>query len=325
MRVNKPWSLSAGAALLLGVTACSGSSTEPHSNPNTTHPAGVIAATIPVGQRPYGIGLSGSIAIVTQLDGAQIVRLDAASARVLDSIPVGSVPTGITVFANGTSAAVTNQMDSNVEFVDLSNQRPAGLVGGPSTTFRVLASRDEKHVYATASAGSLGVISVPGHAVEASLAVGNAPNGLALSPDGSTLYVTAMFGGITVVNTRTNAVVRTIPLSGTLQDIAVSPDGKELYVADESAGSIHVLDAASGAVRTNISMGASVFGLALTPDGTQIYAGSPSSGKVWIVDRVSHTTLSTLSIGGMPRRIAFDGTGARAVVSNEQGFVTVIQ
>jgi YVTN family beta-propeller protein len=285
----------------------------------------VIAATIAVGQRPYGIGVAGTTAVVTQLDGAQIVRLDLAAARVVDSIHVGSVPTGITLFANGAAAAVTNQMDGNVQFVDLTGKQSTGVVNGPSTTFRVLASRDEKHVYATASSGSLGVISLPGHSVEASLTVGGAPNGLAQSPDGNMLYVSAMFGGITVVDTRSNTAVRSIQLSGTLQDIVVSPDGRELYVADESAGVIHVLNATTGSETTQISMGASVFGLMLTPDGKQLYASSPSAGVLWIVDRASRSKLSTLPIGGIPRRIAFDETGKRAVVSNESGFVTVIE
>ena len=33
----------------------------------------------------------------------------------------------------------------------------------------------------------------------------------------------------------------------------------------------------------------------------------------------------TLAIGGVPRRIAFDESGTHAVVSNEAGFVTIIQ
>lgn len=311
------------AAALFSVAACS-SSTEPRSNV-TTHPAGVVRATVSVGLRPYGIGLASGTAVVTQLDGAQIVRIDVASARVLDSIQVGNVPTGIALFAKGAGAAVTNQMDGNVEFLDLTSKQSTGFVGAPSTTFRVVASLDEKHVYATASAGSLGVIALPGHSVEASVAVGGAPNGLAQSPDGNTLYVSAMFGGITVINARTNAAIRTIPLSGTLQDIVVSPDGKDLYVADESGGSIHVLDAASGNQLTNLSMGASVFGLSLTPDGKQLYATSPSSGAVWVIDRASGSKIATLSLGGIPRRIAFDETGKTAVVSNEAGSVTIIE
>ena len=307
----------------LGVGACT-RGTEPSLN-GKTHPAGTIAASVGVGARPYGIALAGSTAIVTQLDAAQVVRLDVTSGRVLDSIPVGNVPTGIAVFANGTAAAVTNQMDANVEFLDLGSQRSTGFIAGPSTTFRVLPSRDERHLYATASVGSLGVISLPGHSVEASIDVGGAPNGLALSPDGKTLYVTAMAGGITVVNTTSNTVTRTIPLSGTLQDIAVSVDGGELYVADESSANIHVLDAATGATRTDVAMGASVFGLTLTPDGRQIYATSASSGMLWILDRASRSKVSSISIGGTPRRVAFDDAGATAVVSNEAGFVTIIR
>jgi YVTN family beta-propeller protein len=286
---------------------------------------GVIAATIPVGLRPYGVALSGAVAIVTQLDGNQIVRVNADEGRLMDSVRVGSVPTGITYLADANSAAVTNQADANVGFVDFGRLQQTAVVAGPSTTFRVLQSKDGRHLYATASSGSLGVIGVPSHSVEAAISVGNAPNGLALSPDGRTLYVTAMAGGISVVNTTTNTVVRTISLPGTLQDIAVSGDGKELYVASESGNVIHVLDAGSGNLKTSIAMGAPVFGLSLTPDNAQLYATSPETGMLWIVDRASRAQVKTLPVGGTPRRIAFDERGTRAVVSNEAGFVTIIE
>jgi YVTN family beta-propeller protein len=81
----------------------------------------------------------------------------------------------------------------------------------------------------------------------------------------------------------------------------------------------------SGSEKTAIPLGASVFGLAITADGKQLYAGRPSSGNLFIIDRSSRAIVSTINLGGLPRCIAFDETGTRAVVSNESGFVTIIQ
>lgn len=310
--------------VLLIVSACK-SSTEPGQQVSGRHPIGIVTDSISIGLRPYGIAMSGAFAIVTQLDGAQVVRLDAANSRVLDSVRVGNVPTGITFLTDATSAAVTNQMDGTIGFIDFSAMQQTSVVNGPSTTFRVLTSRDGKHLYATASSGSLGIIGLPSHAVEASVNVGSAPNGLALSPDGATLYVSAMTGSISVINTATRAVTGTISLPGTLQDIAVSPDGGELYVASESGNTIHVLDAKTGTVKASIPMSGPVFGLSLTPDGAQLYATSPETGQIWIVDRTSRNVVKTLTVGGMPRRIAFDQLGSRAAVSNEAGYVSIIQ
>lgn len=313
--------LALGALLI--VSACQ-SSTEPGQQP-VRHPLGVVTDSIPIGLRPYGIAMSGPFAIVTQLDGAQVVRLDAANSRVLDSVRVGNVPTGIRYLSNATSAAVTNQMDGTIGFLDFSAMQQTSVVNGPSTTFRVLTSHDGKHLYATASSGSLGIIALPSHAVEASVTVGGAPNGLGLSPDGATLYVSAMTGGISIVNTVTRTVTGTISLPGTLQDVAVSSDGSELYVASESGNAIHILDAKAGTIKTSISMSGPVFGLSLTPDGTQLYATSPETGQIWIIDRLSRSLVKTLAVGGMPRRIAFDQAGSRAAVSNEAGYVNIIQ
>ena len=319
------------ATLLLLVAAACSSSTEPkppggtNTNPNATHPAGNLAATVPIPFRPFGVALSGTTALVTQLDAAQITRVDVVAAQVLDVIHVGNVPTGVAYLASGTTAAVTNQFDDNIGFIDLASRSQTAFVTAPSTTFRVLGSPNGAHVYATASSGSVGVIAFPSHQIEASVPVGFAPNGLALSPDANTLYVTAMGGGVTVVDTRTNQVKATYSVQETLQDIAVSPDGSELYVASESRGVVHVLNAATGAIKTDINLGSGVFGLAMTPDAAQLYATGSQSGALWIIDRANRTLLKTIPVGGTPRRIAFDADGKHAVVSNEAGFLTIIQ
>ena len=317
-------------SLLLGFASACSSSTEPtpggtNKNPNVTHPAGNVTATVPVSSRPFGVALSGTTALVTQLDAAQVTRVDVVAGQVIDAIPVGQVPTGIAYLAGGATAAVTNQFDNDIGFIDLASKSQTAFVNAPSTTFRVLGSANGAHVYATASSGSLGVISFPGRQIEASVPVGFAPNGLALSPDGNTLYVTAMGGGITVIDTRTNAVKTTYAIQETLQDIAVSPDGSELYVASESRGVIHVLNAGTGAIKTDITLGAGVFGLAMTPDGAQLYATGSQAGALWIIDRATRSTLKTIPVGSTPRRIAFDAEGKHAVVSNEGGFVSIIQ
>jgi YVTN family beta-propeller protein len=316
-------------ALLIFAVACS-SATEPtpggtNTNPNATHPAGNVTAVVPVPFRPFGVALSGTTALVTQLDAAQVTRVDVALGQVIDVIHVGNVPTGVTYLSGGATAAVTNQADDNIGFIDLASHAQSGFVNAPSSTFRVLGSPDGTHVYATASSGSVGVIAVSSHAVDASIDVGFAPNGLAFSPDGNTLYVTAMGGGISVIDTRTNQVKNTYSIPETLQDIAVSPDGSELYVASESRGVIHVVNAATGAIKTDINLGAGVFGLSMTPDGTQLYATGAQAGTLWIVDRATRTTVKTIAVGNTPRRIAFDADGKRAVVANEGGFVTIIQ
>lgn len=329
MASTRPRAFRSVTGLLLFAAACS-STTEPtpggtNTNPNATHPAGNITATVPVPSRPFGVALSGTTALVTQLDAAQITRVDVALGQVIDVIHVGSVPTGVTYLAGGTAAAVTNQFDNNVGFIDLLSRTQSALVSAPSTTFRVLGSPDGTHVYATASSGSVGVIAFPSHQVETSVTVGFAPNGLAFSPDGKTLYVSAMGGGVSVIDARSNQLKTTYALQETLQDIAVSPDGTELYVASESRGVIHVLNAATGAVKTDINLGSGVFGLSMTPDGAQLYATGSQAGTLWIVDRAKRTTVKTIPLGGTPRRIAFDADGKRAVVSNEGGFVTIIQ
>src|SRR5436305_3365745 len=54
-------------ASAIALCACS-DSVGPGIPKGKTHPAGVVAATVAIGARPYGIGLFGTTGVVTQLD-----------------------------------------------------------------------------------------------------------------------------------------------------------------------------------------------------------------------------------------------------------------
>src|SRR5690242_14570386 len=158
-------------SLLLSLASACSSSTEPttpggtNTNPNVTHPAGNVVATVAVPARPFGIALLGTTALVTQLDAAQVTRVDSDGGQVIHAIHVGQVPPGVAYLTGGTTAVVTNQFDDNIGFIDLASKSQTAFVNAPSTTFRVLGSANGAHVYATASSGSLGVISFPGRQI----------------------------------------------------------------------------------------------------------------------------------------------------------------
>jgi YVTN family beta-propeller protein len=65
--------------------------------------------------------------------------------------------------------------------------------------------------------------------------------------------------------------------------------------------------------------------MALSPDGAHLYAASASPGTLSIIDRATRTVVNTLTLGGRPRRVAFDASGATALVANEGNWVDVIR
>jgi YVTN family beta-propeller protein len=126
------------------------------------------------------------------------------------------------------------------------------------------------------------------------------------------------------VNPATNQVLRTFPTGGAPKDLGVTPNGKRLYVADET-GSVQVWQLATGQRLTSVPLPAGAFGLAIAPDGRQVYAGMPFGGAVEVIATETNTIVNTIQTGGMPRKIAFDGTGKTAIIANEAGWVDYVQ
>ncbi len=80
--------------------------------------------------------------------------------------------------------------------------------------------------------------------VIATIAVGDGPVGVAVSPDGTRAYVTNQFDGdtLSVIDTATNTVTATIAVGDDPTGVAVSPDGGRAYVTNYSDDTVSVID-----------------------------------------------------------------------------------
>jgi YVTN family beta-propeller protein len=158
--------------------------------------------------------------------------------------------------------------------------------------------------------------------VGAPFAVGQQPEAVAITPDGSRAYVpNSTDSTISVIDTKTNAVVQTIPLATGAgpRAIAITPDGSRAYVVENVPGDVVVLD-----LRTNtlvgapIPIGAGARGIAITPDGTRAYVVEDTDHDVWVIDTQNNTTVGSpipLPVGSRPFGVAITPDGTRAYVT----------
>jgi YVTN family beta-propeller protein len=144
---------------------------------------------VPGGEYPYWVQLKGNVAYVSSQRDREIVVVDIAAMRVTDRIKVTGTPNRMLLNA-----------DKSLLFVAQDNSDSIAVIDTASNTVRAA-------IDARAPAGTL---------TDPRAFRGAAPNGLALSPDGTTLYAT--LGG-------SNAVA-VIPLGATpLQVAALVPTG----------------------------------------------------------------------------------------------------
>jgi DNA-binding beta-propeller fold protein YncE len=238
---------------------------------------------------------------------------------------VGTVPTDIGLNAAGNLGFVANQFDDNIEVFDPAIGQSLSLVPVSGDPFSVVSDASGSTIYVTTNRDSLYKISVSSGAVQARLSTdNNTAQSLAFSPVTGLLYVSTRDGGTVLeVNPATLALVRRFSPGSRTQEVAVTSDGTELWIANEN-GFVTVVTLATGA-SVNLLIGGQLWGLAISPDQAQVWVGSLNEGLVKVVNRATRTAGAPIAVGGRPRRIRFSPFGARAVVANEDGYISVIR
>ena len=157
--------------------------------------------------------------------------------------------------------------------------------------------------------------------------VGNAPSGVAVSPDGTRAYVANVSDGtLTVLDTTTATPIVVgdpIPVGDGPTDVTLSPDGSRAYVHRSGNGTITVLDTttATPTVLGTIDVGGQTLAVAFSPDGGRAYIAN-IDGTVSVLDTT--TALPTvvgdpIPVGALASGVAVSPDGTRLYVSDFNG------
>ena len=129
------------------------------------------------------------------------------------------------------------------------------------------------------------MISTATNTVTATIPTGTGaePEGVAVSPDGSTVYVANTGNGdVSVISTATDTVTATIGTIGSAPvGVAVSRDGRTAYAANAASDDVLVISTATNTVTATIPVGTAPFAVAATevPLAAPAVTGiSPASG-----------------------------------------------
>ncbi|HET8650906.1 MAG TPA: YncE family protein, partial [Gemmatimonadales bacterium] len=234
------------------------------------HPAGVVAGEKMLGERPFGVAISaGGALLATQLDASSVSRGDAALGAFTDSIPVGAVPTDVTIDSAGTFAYVTNQHSFNVGVIDLATNTEVDSIPIGINTFRVRLTRDGSRLLVTTSGDWMYIIDVATRQITDSVQVGQAANGIALDYTGHYAYISNQVdGAVDVVDLTSDQVVNSFAIGGHPQDVVLSPGSTVMFVADED-GSVQVWSVRENVSRGSIEVPGGAFAMAVSPDWRQ--------------------------------------------------------
>lgn len=158
-------------------------------------------------------------------------------------------------------------------------------------------------IYATGlSADSITIVD---NGVISSVAVGDGPEGVCVSPDGNTLYVAnSSDDTVSVISVQTRAIIATVSVGSSPNGIAITPNGTEVYVANFDSDNVSVISTVSNTVTHTITVGNGANGVAVTPSGTKVYVSNFFGGTVTPITVSTHTAGSAIAVGSGPGGIA---------------------
>ncbi len=244
----------------------------------TTSPMRIVSK-LELGKRPSGVSISpdGTLAIVANRSDTTIsvLSIDGTKVTIVDTIEMGANITGVAITADGTRAYAAKLSEHSVAELSIDKTKNKVTYAGrdlPVGLFpwTVTASSDGKRVMVTnignkgfASDGNNKTVSVidltaTPPIVSQHITVGDAPEGIAISPDSSLVAVTLLGGSFAVpkdawwynevgevtlmrIKGKTVTPTDTIKVGSFPEGIAFSADNKYVYVGNFGSSTMSVI------------------------------------------------------------------------------------
>ena len=169
-----------------------------------------VEATIPVGGRPRGIGLSpdGQELYVAVSEENSIAVINPATLEVLRKFESGSDPETFAVHPNG-NIYISNEDDAKATvFNPITGEQVAEIPVGLEPEGVAISPDGSKVIVTSESTNMLHIIGVPEHTIVANVLVGARPRSAVFNADGSLAYSTSEISGeVKKVDVETGAII----------------------------------------------------------------------------------------------------------------------
>jgi len=214
---------------------------------------------------------------VTNEQSGDLSIIDAATASVVGTIPLGKRPRGIAASPDGTTL-----------YVALSGSPAAG----PGVDEKTLPPPDR-------SADGIGVVDIKARKLLRVMKSGTDPEQLAVSHDGTKVFVANEDAGqLSVLDVASGAIVDSFKVGDEPEGVSVMPTRDNIvYVTSEDAGAVYAVDVAAKKVLKEIMVGPRPRSIAFLPDGSRAYVPSENGGTLSLVDTRRMATIKTITLG----------------------------
>ncbi len=272
---------------------------------------------------PFTLAISqdGGTVWVLSYTGGTLASLSTSSGQFVGTpIPVSVHSYGIGISPTANRAYIANNGSESVEAIDLNTRTQVGgdiPVGEDPNAVSITPNGARVYV-SNEESENVSVIDTANDQVIATVPLGGAPYGSAVTPDGRFVFF-ATSTGIFTIETASNQVAGSPILPGLgFQQVAISPDGSHLYATSQFPGGVSVIDVPTRQPLTTIPVGEGAEFLALTSDGRRLLVEQPEPGQVTPID-------TSTNQAGVPAPFGQEYLGQLAIVpdrSPSSGIVT---
>ena len=276
-----------------------------------------VVARIPTGVDPHEVAVSedGSRAFVANYGGQQpgstLSVIDLELQKEIRRVDLGALrrPHGLAVV--GGKVYFTAEVNNAIARYDPQADRVDWLVGtGEQATHMVVAAPDGERLYtANIVSNTISAIDLlrPQGPLVTQVPVGQAPEGIAVSPDGREVWVGHGGGGLKVIDTAKLAVTATIETPAAHLRLLFTPDGKRVLAPDVRSGDLVVYDAATWKEVKRVPVGQVPVGLTLDGEGKRVFVSTLVDDRVAVVDLERLAVTGRFEPGKTPDGIAWAG------------------
>ena len=273
-------------------------------------------------------------AYITNADDASVSVIDLNTRMITATLHTGTTPIYVAVSPDGSTVYISNFYSNDITVIDAPYSFPQPSIKVGANPAGLAVTPDGTELYSCNST-NVSVINIATRQIITNITIGQYPDFVTFSPDGSKAYVTNNYlNTVSVINTSTNKVTSSFSAGTSPTGEIVNPNGKYLYVANTYDNDVSVFSTTNNNLITNIPVGVGPLGVTISPDGNTLYvvnSGDNSTstlapGSVSVINTATNKVTNTIGLGTTyPLGISITPDGSQLyVVNNSTNLVTII-
>ena len=252
--------------------------------------------------------------------------VDSETLEVIETVPVGQRPRGITMTKDGKFVLLCASDDNTVQIIDAETYQIVGtLPSGPDPELFVLHPSGDPLYIANENDNLVTVVDVAKRTMVTEIPVGVEPEGMGISPDGKVMVNTSETTSMAhFIDTATNQITHNVLVDTRPRYAEFKKDNSEVWVSSEVGGTVSVIDTQTHEIKHKVSFevqglrpeAIQPVGVKITKDGKTAFVALGPANRIAVVNGETYEVEDYLLVGQRVWQLAFSPDETMLYVTN---------